>query len=339
MSDSDALLTVDRLSVGFNTEAGTITVVDGVDFSIRRGETLGLVGESGCGKSVTAMSIMRLLPSPPSRLLGGRLLFDGKDLAALGERSMQAIRGERIGMIFQEPMTSLNPVWTVGFQLAEAVRLHRPVGKQAARQRALELLGQVGVSAPERRLDQYPHELSGGLRQRVMIAMAIACSPDLVIADEPTTALDVTIQAQILDLLKRLRAELGMAVLMITHDLGVVAEFCDRVVVMYAGRVVESAPATDLFAAPRHPYTAGLLASMPRLSRRRDRLPTIPGMVPAPADRGDFCPFADRCARVLDRCRTAMPSLVSSGAGTVGSDRTVACWNPEPAATPAKVAR
>jgi oligopeptide/dipeptide ABC transporter ATP-binding protein len=282
---------------------------------------------------------MRLLPSPPSRLLGGRILFDGQDLVTLSERAMQEIRGDRIGMIFQEPMTSLNPVWTVGFQLAEAVRLHRPVGKQAARERALELLRQVGVSAAERRLDQYPHELSGGLRQRVMIAMAIACSPDLVIADEPTTALDVTIQAQILDLLKRLRAELGMAVLMITHDLGVVAEFCDRVVVMYAGRVVETAPARDLFAAPRHPYTAGLLASMPRLSHRRERLPTIPGMVPAPADRGDFCPFADRCPRLVDRCRMKMPALAPPGDGVAGRDRTVACWNPEPMGAPAEAAR
>jgi len=329
MASDTALLKVDGLTVGFNTDAGPITVVDGVDFTIAPGETLGLVGESGCGKSVTAMSIMRLLPSPPSRLLAGRVLFEGEDLARLSEGAMRRVRGDRIGMIFQEPMTSLNPVWTVGFQLAEAVRLHRPVGRRAARARALELLRLVGVSAADRRLDQYPHELSGGLRQRVMIAMAIACDPELLIADEPTTALDVTIQAQILDLLKRLRDELGMAVLMITHDLGVVAEFCDRVVVMYAGRVVETAPAVELFRAPRHPYAAGLLASMPRLAKRRERLPTIPGMVPSPADRGDFCPFAERCPRVLGRCRTEMPPLAVPPDGQAAG-RSVACWNPEP---------
>ena len=268
-------------------------VVEDVSFTLDTGETVGLVGESGCGKSVTAMAIMGLNPSPPSRVDAGRIVFEGRDLLELGP-AMHDVRGDRIGMIFQEPMTSLNPTFTVGFQITEVLRIHRGLRKSEARAVALELLGMVGMGAPERRLAQYPHELSGGLRQRVMIAMAIACRPALLIADEPTTALDVTIQAQILDLIKRLQREMGMSVL-ITHDLGIVAEVCERVVVMYAGRIVERASATALYRRPRHPYTAGLLASSPRLGHRRPVLPTIPGMVPSPGQRGAGCYFAARC--------------------------------------------
>ena len=288
-------------------------------------EVLGLVGESGCGKSVTAMSIMRLLPSPPSRVLGGRILFEDKDLLALPADEMRAIRGDRIGMVFQEPMTSLNPVLSVGFQIEEVLRLHRGLSGAKARVQALEMLRHVGIGAPERRLGQYPHQLSGGLRQRVMIAMALVCRPRLLIADEPTTALDVTIQAQILDLLRRLKRELGMALLLITHDLGVVAEMCDAVAVMYAGRIVERAGAEALFRHPRHPYTHGLLAARPRLVPKGGKLPTIAGTVPPPGRRGIGCSFADRCPRALARCRADRPELTPAGEG-----EWAACWNPVP---------
>ncbi len=316
------LLSVENLSVGFRTETGSVPVVEDMSLDIEAGRVVGLVGESGCGKSVTAMSIMRLLPSPPSEVRDGRILFDGRDLLALTETEMRDVRGNHIGMIFQEPMTSLNPVYTVGAQIAEALYLHRSMSRQAIRARSLELLDMVGIGAAERRLGQYPHELSGGLRQRVMIAIALACGPKLLIADEPTTALDVTIQAQILELLSRLRSELNMAILMITHDLGVVAEFCDEVVVMYAGRAVEQAETADLFAKPRHPYTHGLLTSMPRLNGPRDRIPAIPGMVPSPGNRLSGCSFRDRCARAVDRCAAEMPPLdANRGHG-------VACWSP-----------
>ncbi|MGH6945253.1 MAG: ABC transporter ATP-binding protein, partial [Geminicoccaceae bacterium] len=284
----------------------------------------GLVGESGCGKSVTARAIMRLLPTPPARIEGGRVLFDGQDLLRLDERSMRKVRGNRIGMIFQEPMTSLNPTFPVGFQVGETLRLHRRLGRAEIRSQVLDLLHVVGIGAPERRFDQYPHELSGGLRQRVMIAMALACHPRLLIADEPTTALDVTIQAQILDLLVRLRDELGMAILLITHDLGVVAEYADEVVVMYAGKLVEWADVRALFRAPRHPYTHGLLSSMPRLAGTRGRLTTIPGTVPGPADRPPGCPFVGRCPRAIERCPAEFPPLEREG------QHTFACWNPLP---------
>jgi oligopeptide/dipeptide ABC transporter ATP-binding protein len=322
---TDPLLSVAGLSVAFDTDEGERRVVEDASFSIGAGETLGLVGESGCGKSVTAMSIMRLLPSPPSRALAGRILFEGVDLLALAPDAMRALRGDRIGMVFQEPMTSLNPVFSVGYQIEEVLRLHRRLGRAEARRQALDMLRLVGIGAPERRLDQYPHQLSGGLRQRVMIAIALVCRPQLLIADEPTTALDVTIQAQILDLLRRLKREMGMALLLITHDLGVVAEMCDRVVVMYAGRIVEQASALDLFRRPRHPYTAGLLAAMPRLVEKGGKLPSIPGTVPAPGKRGQGCSFADRCPRVQARCRAERPGLedVEPGHGA-------ACWNPVP---------
>ena len=330
MTDTRPLLEVDSLSVSFTTEASASNsararVVENVSLTLRPGETLGLVGESGCGKSVTAMSIMRLIPSPPSHVDGGRILFQGDDLLALDKGEMRAIRGDRIGMIFQEPMTSLNPTFSIGYQIAEVFRIHRNMSEAAARRESIDILAMVGIGAAERRLHQYPHELSGGLRQRVMIAMALACRPDILIADEPTTALDVTVQAQILDLLRRLQSEIGMSVLLITHDLGVVAEVCERVLVMYAGRIVESATVDELFRRPRHPYTAGLLASSPRLGKRRPVLPTIPGMVPAPGLRGSGCHFAERCPRVTEHCHGEMPPLAADGPG-----HDVACWNPAP---------
>jgi peptide/nickel transport system ATP-binding protein len=273
---------------------------------------------------VTAMTLLRLLPSPPSHIDGGRVLFDGMDLVRLNEHELRRVRGNRIGMIFQEPMTSLNPTLSIGFQIAEVLRLHRGQGGQSARRAAIEILRQVGVGAPERRIDQYPHQLSGGLRQRVMIAMALVCRPALLIADEPTTALDVTIQAQILDLLRRLQGELAMAILLITHDFGVVAEICDDVVVMYAGRIVEQAPVRQLFRAPRHPYTCGLLAALPKLGSRGRKIPSIPGMVPPPGARGVGCAFAERCPRALPRCRDEMPPLKAQNGCHL-----VACWNPQ----------
>jgi oligopeptide/dipeptide ABC transporter ATP-binding protein len=312
------------LTVSFQTEAGPVRVVEDVSFALDTGETVGLVGESGCGKSVTAMAVMGLNPSPPSRIDAGRIVFDGRNLLELGA-AMRNVRGDRIGMIFQEPMTSLNPTFTVGFQITEVLRIHRGLRQSEARAAALELLVMVGMGAPERRLAQYPHELSGGLRQRAMIAMAIACRPALLIADEPTTALDVTIQAQILDLIKRLQREMGMSVLLITHDLGIVAEVCERVIVMYAGRIVERARATELYRRPRHPYTAGLLASSPRLGNRRSVLPTIPGMVPSPGQRGAGCYFAARCPQALDRCEVEAPPLEE-----FEPHHEAACWNPVP---------
>jgi len=319
------LLSIEDLSVSFATEDGRVRVVEEVSFAVPAGRTVGLVGESGCGKSVTAMSIMRLLPSPPSRVDGGHILFDGKDLTALDDAAIRGIRGDQIGMIFQEPMTSLNPTLTVGFQIAEVLRLHRGMEAKMARVWSIDILKQVGIGGADRRLSQYPHELSGGLRQRVMIAIALVCRPALLIADEPTTALDVTIQAQILDVLRRLQREMDMSILLITHDLGVVAEMCEDVVVMYAGRIVERAAVVELFRRPRHPYTAGLLAASPRRGRRGQRLPTIPGVVPAPGKRGSGCSFAERCSRALARCRNERPPLAA-----VVHGHDAACWNPVP---------
>ena len=308
------LLAINDLVTAFETPAGRLPAVDGVSLAIGRGRTLGLVGESGCGKSVTAMSILRLVASP-GRIESGsiQLAVDGEslELTSLPERRLREIRGGRIGMIFQEPMTSLNPVFTVGDQIAEVVRLHRRAGRTAARARALEMLKLVRVADPEQRLDAYPHQLSGGMRQRVMIAMALACEPDLVIADEPTTALDVTIQAQILELLADLRRRLGTAILLITHDLGVVAETCDDVAVMYAGRIVEQAPAAELFSRPLHPYTIGLLAARPDADRRGSGpLTTIPGMVPPPQEFPNGCRFHPRCGYAQQpRCAAEVPPL------------------------------
>jgi oligopeptide/dipeptide ABC transporter ATP-binding protein len=323
VSANGPILDVSNLTVSFAAENGPVRVIEDVSFSVARGRTLGLVGESGCGKSITAMSIMRLLPSPPSRVETGRILFDQVDLLELDKTAMRKIRGNRIGMIFQEPMTSLNPTFNIGFQIGEVLRLHRGLGHKQARQRCIELLDMVGVGSPATRLDQFPHQLSGGLRQRVMIAMAIACGPSLLIADEPTTALDVTIQAQILDLLVQLQNELNMSILMITHNLGVVAEFCDQVVVMYAGKVVEKALVEDIFNKPQHPYTRGLLNSIPKIGQKQTYLPTIPGMVPAMDQRPNGCYFADRCERVIDICFRNMPPLESRD-----TENRFACWNP-----------
>jgi peptide/nickel transport system ATP-binding protein len=318
---SEAVLSVDSLSTEFETETGIARVVDGVSFDLAAGETLGIVGESGCGKSVTALSIMGLLPKPAGRVAAGRILLQGQDLLCLPRESMREIRGRRISMIFQEPMTALNPVQRVGRQLTEMLRMHGGVGDlRAQRQRAVELLADVGIPAPERRLDDYPHQLSGGMRQRVLIAIALACRPDVLIADEPTTALDVTIQAQILELIGRLQRQRGMSVIFITHDLGVIAEIADRVVVMYAGRVVEKAPVRPLFEQPLHPYTRGLLASMPRLQQQpKSRLPTIAGMVPALSDLPAGCRFSNRCARATRACLDVPPLQEVDG------DRWVAC--------------
>jgi oligopeptide/dipeptide ABC transporter ATP-binding protein len=318
------LLELRDLRTEFRTASGPRTVIDGVSLTVTAGQTLVLLGESGSGKSLTALSILRLLP-PGARQSGGEVWLAGENLTDLPEAAMRGVRGRRIGMIFQEPMTSLNPTLTVGYQIVEALRLHRKVSRAEARGHAVEVLRRVGVGAAERRLGQYPHQLSGGLRQRVMIAMAIACQPSLLIADEPTTALDVTIQAQILELLARLKNELGMSIVLITHDLGVVAEFCDEVVVMYAGRIAERASARALSANPRHPYTRGLLEAVPRLGARRGHLPTIPGVVPSPGARPQGCYFADRCPRALPLCRAETPPFAP-----VGEGHGVACWNPAP---------
>jgi peptide/nickel transport system ATP-binding protein len=315
------LLELEGLRTYFDTLAGTVRSVDGVSYTVHAGRTLGVVGESGCGKSVTALSIMRLVPRPPGRFAGGSVRYRGTDLLKLSEAQMREIRGNRISMIFQEPMTSLNPVLTVGRQIAETVQLHQKVGRAQALERAVEMLRVVQIPEPERRANEYPHQLSGGMRQRVMIALALACNPELLIADEPTTALDVTIQAQILDLLKRLQKEFGMGVIMITHDLGVVAESCDRVVVMYAGRKVEEADVVDLFDRPLHPYTRALMASMPAMNTRSRRLAEIPGMVPAAHELGRGCAFAARCPLANERCRSAAPDLQDVGGGHV-----VACF-------------
>jgi peptide/nickel transport system ATP-binding protein len=322
------LLEVDDLKTHFFTRDGIVRAVDGVSFSVEAGETLAVVGESGCGKSVTSLSILRLIASPPGRIVAGRLLFEGRDLLALTEEQMRGVRGNAISMIFQEPMTSLNPALTVGRQIAESLTVHRGLSQREAMEKAVDMLRKVQMPESERRIRQYPHELSGGMRQRVMIAMALACGPKLLIADEPTTALDVTIQAQILELMRKLAKETGAAIILITHDLGVVAEMAQRVVVMYAGRKVEEAPVDELFARPRHPYTRGLLGSMPHLgdSVRTDgakRLLEIPGMVPSLKDEQPGCLFAPRCANALPKCIQQAPQLTAHGAG-----HWAACWNP-----------
>ena len=311
------LLRVTDLVTSFRTDEGVLRAVDEASFEIDAGTTVGIVGESGCGKSVTALSIMRLLPEPAGKVDKGRIELDGEDLLRFTERKMQDVRGNKVSMIFQEPMTSLNPVYTVGAQIVEAIRMHQKKSRSEAREHAIEMLKLVGIPSPESNVDSYPHQLSGGMRQRVMIAMALACKPKLLIADEPTTALDVTIQAQILELLKKLQEQLGMAVLLITHDLGVVAEYAKDVVVMYAGRVVERAPVAEIFAHPRHPYTKGLLGSIPvpKKGGERKRLPTIEGMVPDLRELPKGCRFADRCSMVIDDCRKAEPELVEIDPG------------------------
>jgi peptide/nickel transport system ATP-binding protein/oligopeptide transport system ATP-binding protein len=316
------VLEVDNLTTRFRVHGGAVHAVNGVSFALRPGELLGVVGESGSGKSVTMMSLMRLLPMPPAEITGGRVLFDGRDLVTATDAQMRAVRGPGVGFVFQDPMTSLNPVFTVGFQLMEPLRVHLGLSKAAARKRAAELLALVGIPAPEKRLYDYPHQFSGGMRQRVMIAIALACDPKVLIADEPTTALDVTIQAQILELVKDLRARLGMAVVWITHDLGVVAGIADRVMVMYAGQVVEEAPVRKLFANPSHPYTRALMETLPSVGADRPgRLRTIPGQPPILGAPPSSCPFAPRCPQAHDRCRAANPRLAP-----VSDGHRAACW-------------
>ena len=310
-----SLLEVRGLTTAFQTERGELTAVEDVSFDLDAGEILGIVGESGSGKSVTALSIMGLLPQPPARLVAGSIGFAGQDLTKLSDRRMERIRGAGISMVFQEPMTSLNPVLTVGEQIMETVRAHESISARDQRLRALQMLERVGIPSAEKRLTDYPHQLSGGQRQRVMIAMALACRPKLLIADEPTTALDVTIQAQVLDLLMDLRDELGMAIIIITHNMGVIAETADRVLVMYAGRIVEHADVATLFDAPLHPYTRGLLDCVPTLDQDRERLIAIPGSLPEPARRPAGCRFAPRCGRRIDACVAAIPPLLNHGPG------------------------
>jgi peptide/nickel transport system ATP-binding protein len=317
-----ALLEVRGLRTSFRLEeGGEFNAVDGVSFSIEAGRTLGIVGESGCGKSVTSLSIMGLLPKGQGRISAGSVRFEGTDLATLSHEEMRAMRGDRMAMIFQEPMTSLNPAFTIGDQMIEGIRVHRQTSAQQAREHAIEMLRRVRIPSPERRIDEYPHKLSGGMRQRVMIAMALSCEPQLLIADEPTTALDVTIQAQVLDLMRTLREETGTAIILITHDLGVVAELADEVVVMYSGLIVERAWVVRLFAHPQHPYTIGLLGSIPSMHQEQERLHAIDGQVPTPMTRVQGCRFAPRCPFVVDKCRAEAPPLID-----LGHDQQAACW-------------
>jgi oligopeptide/dipeptide ABC transporter ATP-binding protein len=316
-----ALLEVRNLTTSFATDAGTFNAVDGVSFSLEPGRTLGLVGESGCGKSVTALSIMGLVASPPGRIASGEILFEGADLLRLSPAAMRSVRGDRISMIFQEPMTSLNPAFTIGEQIVEGIVKHRGIGHEAAKRQAIEMLERVRMPSPAQRYDDYPHRLSGGMRQRAMIAMALALRPRLLIADEPTTALDVTIQAQILELMRLLREDTGAAIILITHDLGVVAELAHDVAVMYAGRIVEKANVADLFADPQHPYTIGLLGSIPRIGLEQRRLPAIEGQVPDPLSVPAGCRFSPRCPFATAKCRAEDPQLREVAPG-----HAAACW-------------
>ncbi|MFN3561775.1 MAG: ABC transporter ATP-binding protein [Chloroherpetonaceae bacterium] len=318
------LLEIKNLKTYFKTDDGIAKAVDDVSYSIDKNETLGLVGESGCGKSVTALSIMRLIPQPPGFYAGGEILFDGKDLLKLSEDEMRKIRGNRISMIFQEPMTSLNPVYTCGSQISEAIELHQKLSKKDARDKAIEMLNLVGIPSPAQRFDEYPHQLSGGMRQRVMIAMALSCNPAFLLADEPTTALDVTVQAQILELIKKLQQELGMGVIMITHDLGVIAEVSDNVAVMYASKIVEYGSAVQIFENPLHPYTQGLMKSIPRIGQHAERLNVIEGSVPPPTHFPKGCHFCTRCEFADDKCWNEKPDLVEYETGHVA-----ACWKIE----------
>jgi oligopeptide/dipeptide ABC transporter ATP-binding protein len=318
------LLQVRNLQTSFFTPEGEVRAIDDVSFEIGEGKTLGLVGESGCGKSVTSLSIMRLIPSPPGKIVGGEIWYRGRDLLRLNKEEMRRIRGNEISMIFQEPMTSLNPVFTVGNQIGEAIKLHQGLGKRETRQKTIDMLRLVKIADPESRIDSYPHQLSGGMRQRVMIAMALSCNPSLLIADEPTTALDVTIQAQILELMKELKQKIGMALLLITHDLGVVAEQADDVAIMYAGKIVERANAQAIFNRPAHPYTVGLLNSLPGAAGlKKKRLDAIPGMVPSPLRLPSGCRFRDRCPRAQEVCAQAEPPLEEKEPG-----HTAACYFP-----------
>lgn len=321
----ELLLDIRGLRTQFFTDDGLARAVDGVSYSLEKGETVGVVGESGCGKSVTALSVLRLIPDPPGKIVAGEIMFEGTNLLQISSADMRRIRGNDISMIFQEPMTSLNPVFTIGNQITEAVRLHQGLNKKEALAKAVEALKLVGIPVPERRVHEYPHQLSGGMRQRAMIAMALSCNPKVLIADEPTTALDVTIEAQILDLMRTLQEELGTAIIMITHDLGVIAEMARKVVVMYAGKVVEQAPVQRIFASPNHPYTQGLLQSLPRVDKdvsgAKQRLQEIPGIVPSLLNLPVGCKFASRCPSVMPQCKEQEPPLEQ-----VAADHYSACW-------------
>lgn len=313
MSERKNVLEIKDLQTTFFTDAGEIPAVDHIDFHLKEGEILGIVGESGCGKSVTSLSIMGLVPNPPGKIVGGEILYEGQNLVQLSEKDMRKIRGNEIAMIFQEPMTSLNPLFTIGNQMTEALRIHRKsLSKKQAKQRTVEMLKLVGLPRAEQLIDEYPHQLSGGMRQRVMIAMALVCDPKVLIADEPTTALDVTIQAQILKLMRELNTRLDTAIMLITHDLGVVAETCERVIVMYAGQIIEEAPTEAIFEDPQHPYTKGLIQSVPDMREKKERLYSIPGQVPKPGSIRQGCRFAARCEFAFDRCRTENPELYGS---------------------------
>ena len=321
-TDTEAILEVKNLVTSFSIGQRQFNAVDDCSFKVKKGKTLGIVGESGCGKSVTSLSIMRLIPTPPGKITSGEIWFEGKNILNLTEDKMRSLRGNKISMIFQEPMTSLNPVFTIGDQISEVFRIHRGKSKKEAKELSIEMLRKVRIPSPEIRIDEYPHQLSGGMRQRVMIAIALACQPKLLIADEPTTALDVTIQAQILELMNELQREQDMSTILITHDLGVVAETCDDVVIMYGGKIVERASAELLFNSPKHPYTLGLLDSIPRLGVKQNRLQTIPGIVPSLGQFPPGCRFQDRCPFVTDRCRSESPNLRTLRDGTE-----VACFN------------
>ena len=323
--DDQPLLSVRNLIIEFSTRYGPVRAVDGVSFDVYPNETLGIVGESGCGKTVTGLSLLRLIPSPPGRIVAGEILLQGRDLTKLSEDEMQSLRGDEISMIFQEPMTALNPVLTVGTQMVDVLTRHRPLTRKQAKIEAIGMLSKVGIPAPNKRINEYPHEMSGGMRQRVMIAMALSCSPKLLIADEPTTALDVTTQAQVLEQIVELQDEFQMAVILITHDLGVVAETCQRALVMYCGEIIERADIESLFEKPQHPYSRGLLDSIPRLREEKlSELPIIPGMVPDLLHLPPGCRFGDRCSRVTDECRLQRPHLDAQASGPSA----VACFHP-----------
>lgn len=324
MNKEKPILSIKDLVVEFKTEKGLIRAVDGISFDVMPGEPVGIVGESGCGKSVTALSILNLIPNPPGRIASGSIDLDGHDIATTPEGEMRNLRGQAASMIFQEPMTALNPVYTIGNQMMEVIRVHKKISKKEAKELAIEMLRTVNIESPEKRVNQYPHELSGGMRQRVMIAMALSCNPKLLIADEPTTALDVTVQAQVMDEIKHLQKERHMGLILITHDMGVIAETCKRVIVMYCGKIIEIAETVDLFKTPKHPYTRGLLDSIPKIRKEKlGTLPTIDGMVPDLAQLPAGCRFADRCPKVKDHCRSEQPELESAG-----TNRKVACFFP-----------
>ncbi len=322
MSQKTPLLEIKELTVEFKTVEGTVYAINELSYSLEEGETLGIVGESGSGKSVSSLGIMKLIPNPPGKIVHGEILYEGKDLVKSSEKTMEKIRGNQISMIFQEPMTSLNPIITCGKQIAESLRLHRGLGKKEAMEAAIEMMRAVGIANPEKRVHEYPHQMSGGMRQRVMIAMALACKPKILICDEPTTALDVTIQAQILDLIRKLNKETKTAVIMITHDLGVVSELCEKVIVMYTGRVVEEAPAGEIFKKPLHPYTVGLINAIPRITKERNPLNTIDGVVPNPTERIEGCNFWPRCTQATERCKKEAPPMLQ-----LEEKRKVRCWN------------